>query len=60
MTSTFKDNRFTGRPRSLQQAMSAFFASKPRERNGGIVFTHGESHSNLGLPTTYHQELQEK
>ena len=40
--SAFKDSRFTGRPRSLQESMSAFFASKKNEKNGGIVFTHGQ------------------
>lgn len=42
LSSAFKDSRFTGRPRSLQKVMSAFFASSPGEDNGGIVFTHGQ------------------
>jgi hypothetical protein len=40
--SAFKDPRLTGRPKSLQETMSAFFASGKRETNGGIVFTHGQ------------------
>ncbi|TRY81001.1 hypothetical protein TCAL_13811 [Tigriopus californicus] len=38
----FKDKRFTGRPKALTETMTAFFASHPGEKNGGIVFSHGD------------------
>ena len=41
LSNAFKDSRFTGRPKSLQTVMSAFFSSSPNESNAGIVFTDG-------------------
>ena len=44
---TFKDDRFTGRPKNLRTIMTAFFASNEAEvdrkgdLSGGIVFSHG-------------------
>ena len=43
--SSFKDPRFSGRPKALQKVMSALFASSSvggpnEEKNGGIVFRY--------------------
>ena len=69
----FKDPRFSGRPRALQKVMSALFASSSsggagdEEKNGGIVFAHGQGGDSIDFlipkflprvfPTQYYQKL---
>nr|APH81375.1 cytochrome P450 CYP3033A1 [Tigriopus kingsejongensis] len=45
ISNAFKDKRFTGRPKALTETMTAFFASHPGEKGGGIVFSEGEQWS---------------
>ena len=41
LSEVFKDDRYSGRPKNLQEVFSAFFGNKNEKSTGGIVFSHG-------------------